>query len=183
MGHSRRFDPRPAISGLPPINGHSSEPVGMSQTCQQRKSTIHIAMRRNVGFTSGPPQLLREVDMSQGQSIRDAIHLYEVERRVQHAARPGIRIMELQLSPTQKVPWHSHTNIMLLTNSPSVQRVPIDALKLSATPVRRHPKKGDRKSTEAAGDARSGPAGVGSAERRDHLLGGNLACVKGRWRD
>ena len=35
-------------------------------------------------------------------------HLYEVERRVQHAARPGFRIMELQLSPTQKVPWHSH---------------------------------------------------------------------------
>jgi len=48
--------------------------------------------------------------MSQGQSIRDASHLYEVERRVQHAARPGFRIMELQLSPTQKVPWHSHTN-------------------------------------------------------------------------
>jgi hypothetical protein len=34
-----------------------------------------------------------------------------VERRVQHAARPGFRIMELQLSPTQKVPWHSHTYI------------------------------------------------------------------------
>jgi quercetin dioxygenase-like cupin family protein len=49
--------------------------------------------------------------MSQGQSIRDASHLYEVERRIQHAARPGFRIMELQLSPTQKVPWHSHTNI------------------------------------------------------------------------
>ena len=49
--------------------------------------------------------------MNQGQSIRDASHLYEVERRVQHAARPGFRIMELQLSPTQKVPWHSHTNI------------------------------------------------------------------------
>jgi len=30
---------------------------------------------------------------------------------------------------------------MLLTNSPSVQRVPIDALRLSATPVRRHSKK------------------------------------------
>ena len=42
---------------------------------------------------------------------RDASHLCEVERRVQHAARPGFRIMELQLSPTQKVPWHSHTNI------------------------------------------------------------------------
>jgi hypothetical protein len=49
--------------------------------------------------------------MSQGQSIRDASDLYEVERRVQHAARPGFRIMELQLSPTQKVPRHSHTYI------------------------------------------------------------------------
>jgi quercetin dioxygenase-like cupin family protein len=49
--------------------------------------------------------------MSQGQPIQDASHLYEVERRVQHAARPGFRIVELQLSPTQKVPWHSHTNI------------------------------------------------------------------------
>jgi mannose-6-phosphate isomerase-like protein (cupin superfamily) len=29
--------------------------------------------------------------MSQGQSIRDASHLYEVERRVQHAARHGFR--------------------------------------------------------------------------------------------
>ena len=40
--------------------------------------------------------------MKQGQAIRDASHLYEVERRVEHAARPGFRIMELQLSPTQK---------------------------------------------------------------------------------
>jgi DNA modification methylase len=30
---------------------------------------------------------------------------------------------------------------MLLTNTPSIQRVPIDALRLSKTPVRRHPKK------------------------------------------
>src|SRR5271169_6013325 len=87
----------------------SADRASMSE--KQRKNTIHIAMRRNVGFTGGPPQLLREVDMSQRQSIRDASHLYEVERRVQHAARPGFRIMELQLSPTQKVPWHSHTNI------------------------------------------------------------------------
>ena len=49
--------------------------------------------------------------MKQGQAIRDASHLYEVERRVEHAARPGFRIMELQLSPTQKVPWHTHTNV------------------------------------------------------------------------
>jgi hypothetical protein len=63
-----------------------------------------------VGFTSGSPQLLREVNMNQGQSIRDASHLYKVERRVQHAARPA-RIMEMQLSPTHNVPWNSHTNI------------------------------------------------------------------------
>jgi mannose-6-phosphate isomerase-like protein (cupin superfamily) len=49
--------------------------------------------------------------MSKGQPIRDASHLYEVERRIEHAARPGFRITELQLAPTQKVPWHSHTNI------------------------------------------------------------------------
>ena len=36
-------------------------------------------------------------------------HLYEAERRVEHAARPGFRILELQLSPTQTVPWHRHT--------------------------------------------------------------------------
>ena len=49
--------------------------------------------------------------MEKGQSVRDASHLYEVERRAYHAERPGFRIAELQLSPTQKVPWHSHTNI------------------------------------------------------------------------
>lgn len=45
------------------------------------------------------------------EPVKDAGHLYEVERRAQHAARPGFRISELQLSPTQKVPWHFHTNI------------------------------------------------------------------------
>jgi mannose-6-phosphate isomerase-like protein (cupin superfamily) len=54
---------------------------------------------------------LREADMKQGQAVRDASHLYEVERRAEHAARPGFRITELQLSPTQKVPWHTHSNI------------------------------------------------------------------------
>src|SRR3954463_6240616 len=42
---------------------------------------------------------------------KDARHLYEVERRARHAERPGFRISELQLSPTQTVPWHFHTNI------------------------------------------------------------------------
>jgi mannose-6-phosphate isomerase-like protein (cupin superfamily) len=49
--------------------------------------------------------------MSQQQAVKDASHLYEVERRAEHAARPGFRITELQLSPTQKVPWHTHSNV------------------------------------------------------------------------
>ena len=43
--------------------------------------------------------------------VKDASHLYEVERRAKHADRPGFRISELQFSPTQTVPWHFHTNI------------------------------------------------------------------------
>ena len=45
------------------------------------------------------------------ESTRDASGLYEVERRAEHAARPGFRITELQISPTQKVPWHYHSNV------------------------------------------------------------------------
>ena len=45
------------------------------------------------------------------EAVKDASHLYEVERRARHAERPGFRISELQLSPTQTVPWHFHTNI------------------------------------------------------------------------
>jgi mannose-6-phosphate isomerase-like protein (cupin superfamily) len=36
---------------------------------------------------------------------------YEVERRAYYAERPGFRVQELQISPTQKVPWHYHHNI------------------------------------------------------------------------
>lgn len=43
--------------------------------------------------------------------VKDASGLYEVERRARHAQRPGFHISELQLSPTQTVPWHFHTNI------------------------------------------------------------------------
>ncbi|HYL24006.1 MAG TPA: cupin domain-containing protein [Burkholderiales bacterium] len=45
------------------------------------------------------------------EAIKDPSHLYEVERRAEHAARPGFRITELQLSPTQKVPWHYHSKV------------------------------------------------------------------------
>ena len=44
------------------------------------------------------------------ESLKDASHLYEVERRAYHAQRPGFRINELQISPAQKVPWHDDTN-------------------------------------------------------------------------
>ena len=49
--------------------------------------------------------------MNQPQPVKDASHLYEVERRAFHAERPGFRITELQLSATQKVPWHTHTHM------------------------------------------------------------------------
>ena len=45
------------------------------------------------------------------EPVKDASHLYEVERRARHAERPGFRISELSISPTQRVPWHYHTNI------------------------------------------------------------------------
>ena len=45
------------------------------------------------------------------EALKDGSHLYEVERRAEHAARPDFRITELQISPTQKVPWHFHSNI------------------------------------------------------------------------
>ena len=45
------------------------------------------------------------------QPIKDASGVYEVERRERHAERPGFRINELQISPTQQVPWHYHNNI------------------------------------------------------------------------
>ena len=45
------------------------------------------------------------------ESLKDASHLYEVEHRAYHAARPGFRINELRISPLQKVPWHYHNNV------------------------------------------------------------------------
>jgi quercetin dioxygenase-like cupin family protein len=45
------------------------------------------------------------------QSVKDASALYEVERRARHAERPGFHITELQISKTQKVPWHYHSNV------------------------------------------------------------------------
>lgn len=43
------------------------------------------------------------------QPLNAADRTYEVERRVYHAARPGFRIAEMQIGPTQTIPWHYHT--------------------------------------------------------------------------
>ena len=45
------------------------------------------------------------------ERYKDASPLYEVERREYHAQRPGFRINELQISKTQKVPWHYHSHV------------------------------------------------------------------------
>ena len=45
------------------------------------------------------------------EAVKDATGLYPVERRARHAERAGFRINELQISPTQKVPWHYHSNV------------------------------------------------------------------------
>jgi quercetin dioxygenase-like cupin family protein len=45
------------------------------------------------------------------QPASDPKPRYEVEFQAFHAARPGFRINELRLSPTQTVPWHYHNQI------------------------------------------------------------------------
>lgn len=45
------------------------------------------------------------------EAAHEAGHLFEVERSAYHADRPGFRIAELQISPSQQVPWHYHTNV------------------------------------------------------------------------
>ena len=45
------------------------------------------------------------------EAVKDATHLYEVERRARYAERPGFRITELQLGPGQQVPWHYHNTV------------------------------------------------------------------------
>jgi quercetin dioxygenase-like cupin family protein len=49
--------------------------------------------------------------MTKRVAVKDTSALYEVERRTYYAVRPGFRIAEVQLSPTQKVPWHYHNNV------------------------------------------------------------------------
>ncbi len=36
---------------------------------------------------------------------------YAAERRERHLARPGFHITELQIGPSQEVPWHYHSHV------------------------------------------------------------------------
>ena len=54
----------------------------------------------------------RESGAAEGDRVgspRESKPPYEVERSARHAERPGFRITELQIGPTQEVPWHVHT--------------------------------------------------------------------------
>jgi quercetin dioxygenase-like cupin family protein len=57
-----------------------------------------------------PDQSMEDV-RAMTKAVKDSGALYEVERLAYHAERPGFRITELQISPTQKVPWHYHNNV------------------------------------------------------------------------
>lgn len=40
-----------------------------------------------------------------------AVGLRDVDHVTYHAERPGFRITEIRMSPTQHVPWHRHTDV------------------------------------------------------------------------
>jgi quercetin dioxygenase-like cupin family protein len=44
-------------------------------------------------------------------AVKDTNQIYQVERREYYATRPGFRIAEMQISPTQTVPWHYHNEV------------------------------------------------------------------------
>jgi quercetin dioxygenase-like cupin family protein len=45
------------------------------------------------------------------EAMKDTSRLYAVERRHCHVERPEFRMTELQISSTQQVPWHFHSNV------------------------------------------------------------------------
>src|SRR5262245_58645554 len=84
--------------------------------------------------------------MAAGEETAD---LYEVEPHTRNAVRPEFRITELQISPTQEVPWHYHNNIqdtfyvlsgairILLSNPPEEVRL-MPGQTYSVPPKRAH---------------------------------------------
>jgi mannose-6-phosphate isomerase-like protein (cupin superfamily) len=45
------------------------------------------------------------------ERIKDSTYFLDVAKQTYYAARPGFRIAEYTINPTQKVPWHLHSNI------------------------------------------------------------------------
>jgi mannose-6-phosphate isomerase-like protein (cupin superfamily) len=45
------------------------------------------------------------------EKIKDSSYFLDVAKQTYHAARPGFRIAEYTINPTQKVPWHCHSNV------------------------------------------------------------------------
>jgi mannose-6-phosphate isomerase-like protein (cupin superfamily) len=52
-----------------------------------------------------------ELESVHMQPLKPEGRAYEVESRAYHAARPGFRIAEMQIGPTQTIPWHYHTQV------------------------------------------------------------------------
>ena len=50
-----------------------------------------------------------ESEKAHMRPVNAAGRTYEVERRAYHAVRPGFRIVEMQIGPTQTIPWHYHS--------------------------------------------------------------------------
>lgn len=44
------------------------------------------------------------------KAVTDTSKVYEAELRVHHVKRPSFRITEMQIGPTQEVPWHLHNH-------------------------------------------------------------------------
>jgi quercetin dioxygenase-like cupin family protein len=68
--------------------------------------------------------------------VTDTSKLFQAERRVHHLKRPDFRITEMQISPTQEVPWHYHNHVRdtLYVVSGTIRielRGPIEEVRLS----------------------------------------------------
>lgn len=70
------------------------------------------------------------------KTVTDTTKVYEAERRIHHLVRPGFRITEMQIGPTQEVPWHYHNlaqdTIYLVSGAIRIElREPISEVLLS----------------------------------------------------
>lgn len=68
--------------------------------------------------------------------VTDTSKVFEAERRVHHLVRPNFRITEMQIGPTQEVPWHYHNQVQdtLYVVSGTIRielRDPVEEVRLS----------------------------------------------------